>query len=798
MKTLVLVAMLSALSLAVASCTSAVRAVEAAGPVLPDGLGVNIHFTDPQAGEMKMLADGGFRWVRMDFGWDGTERQIGRYDFSAYDRLMAALEGQKMRALLILDYSNRHYDGGLSPHSEEGRRAFAAWAAAAATHFQGRGILWEMYNEPNIGFWKPQPNPRDYVALALEVGKALRAAAPGETYIGPATSGVDLAFLEECFKAGLLEYWSAVSVHPYRQEPPETAAADYARLRRLIARYAPKGKAIPIYSGEWGYSSIWQNFDAEKQGRYLPRQWLTNLANDVPLSIWYDWHDDGTDPKEPEHHFGTILHPHQAGRDPCYDPKPAYLAARTLTSVLAGFRFHKRLLGPSMESPKDRVLLFAKGDEVRLAAWTEDGPSHAAVIPASPGRFRVTSHTGEALPPIEADAKGLSIVLTDAPQYLVPEVPNDLLRVAAAWQRAPLEIRGPGGGTRSLALALRNPLDRPIQVKAETAAAPVEVRPGETVSLVSTYPALRDGEPSTQYLRCVVSGMGTVEQTTEFVATNPLHIMVLPPAGKDLLVQIRNPAGEAFRGDVVLPETPADQRGRARARVEFKAGECEKTVRVPLGKPVGRTRYRLGVRIEDTKGNVQCGTGLRDYNLVDDFAGHTADTLAEAWQVVPDGDAKVASTQTVALAAPPEGPPAPGVKTLRIAYAFEAGWKFARLVPRTDALRKIQGRPEACGLWVYGDGTGNVLRLRFVDATGQTFQPNGEALTWKGWRYVEMPMDGSRAGHWGGTGDGVVHDPIRWDTLILVDSAGRRKTEGAVYIAWPTLIRQAEWEGPVP
>ena len=29
-------------------------------PVLPDGLGVNIHFTDPQPGEMKMLAGAGF------------------------------------------------------------------------------------------------------------------------------------------------------------------------------------------------------------------------------------------------------------------------------------------------------------------------------------------------------------------------------------------------------------------------------------------------------------------------------------------------------------------------------------------------------------------------------------------------------------------------------------------------------------------------------------------------------------------------------------------------------------------
>src|SRR4051812_2468693 len=57
-----------------------------------DGLGVNIHFTDPQPGEIKMIADAGFRWVRMDFKWDETETIAGQYDFSAYDRLLTALQ----------------------------------------------------------------------------------------------------------------------------------------------------------------------------------------------------------------------------------------------------------------------------------------------------------------------------------------------------------------------------------------------------------------------------------------------------------------------------------------------------------------------------------------------------------------------------------------------------------------------------------------------------------------------------------------------------------------------------------
>ena len=386
-------------------------------PAVPQGLGANIHFTGARPGEMEMLAGAGLTWVRMDLIWGATERVKGEYDFSGYDRLMAALEKHNIRALFILDYGNRFYDDGLAPHSDEGRKAMARWAATAVKRYQGRGVLWEMYNEPNIRFWKPEPNVKDYCLLAIEVGKALREAAPNEMYIGPATSRIDMPFLESCFQAGLLDYWCAVSVHPYRQQPPETVAGEYAQLRALIDKYAPKGKHIPILSGEWGYSAAWRKFDEVKQGKYLPRQWLVNLANDVPVSIWYDWHDDGQKPEEPEHHFGMVKHEYLADRTPVYDPKPAYLAAQTLTRQLSGFRFEKRL---PVGGPEDYVLVFSKGPSRRWVAWTAGDTGSTVAIPAEAGEYRITSHTGEVLPAVVAGSEGISLRLTDAPQYVVP------------------------------------------------------------------------------------------------------------------------------------------------------------------------------------------------------------------------------------------------------------------------------------------------------------------------------------------------------------------------------------------
>jgi polysaccharide biosynthesis protein PslG len=396
--------------------------------VVPDALGIHIHFTDPLPGELDMFDQLGFRWVRRGLNWNATEPAPGRYDFSEYDKLMAALQARHIRPILFFSYRNSHYDNGLPPRSDAGRQAFARWAVAAVERYRNRGVLWEMYNEPNNPiFWNPKVNAEDYIKLALEVGKAIRKAdsKEAESYIGPAAMFIDLPFLEKCFKAGLLEYWSAVSVHPYIEGIPEKVGPQYAKLRKLIDQYAPKSKHIPILSAEWGYPSVWKSdlMNEEMQAVVLPRELLVNLANGIPLSIWYVWRDVGVNPKDPQHHFGLVRHPYSSEQTPVYQPKPAFFAAKTLLHTLDGHWFQKRL---AVGGEEDYVLAFEKvtGGEVRYAAWTTAEKARPVVIPTPPGRYTVVGHIGKKLPALTAGANGLSIVLREAPVYLVPEPAN--------------------------------------------------------------------------------------------------------------------------------------------------------------------------------------------------------------------------------------------------------------------------------------------------------------------------------------------------------------------------------------
>jgi hypothetical protein len=406
--------------------TFAIPAADLPELVLPQGVGVNIHFTRGHTRDLDLIAAAGFKFIRMDFGWGGIERKKGEYNWADYDELTADLEKRGLRAIYILDYSNPLYEETVtsknplngrehrdvaSPQHPESLAAFARWAAAAARHFIGRRIIWEIWNEPNISFWKPKPDVQQYTTLALAAAKAVRAADPNATIIGPATSEVPVKFIEEFFAAGALAHLDAVSVHPYRsyRKGPETAVEDYGKLRALIEKHAPTPakRKLPIISGEWGYStSTNKGVSLETQAAFLARQQLANLHAGVPISIWYDWKNDGTDLAEREHNFGTVTHD--------LKPKPAYVALQTLTRELADYRIEKRL---ATGNTNDFVLLLSKGPERKLAAWTTGEP-HPAVIDGLD--FKAASSVAGDGHAAEAHlANGaLSLTLGAMPQYV--------------------------------------------------------------------------------------------------------------------------------------------------------------------------------------------------------------------------------------------------------------------------------------------------------------------------------------------------------------------------------------------
>ena len=374
--------------------------------VIPEPFGVNIHFVHPLPGEASLLAAAGYRWVRMDMFWNTIEQEQGRYTFGEYDALLATMAQRGIRIIFILDYGNPHYDHGFAPHSPEARAAFTRFAAAAARRYRGQGIIWEIWNEPNLDhFWAPQADVQRYGTLLLQTAAAIRRADPTAFIIAPGTSGFDWPFWTALGDMGAFAKLDAVTVHPYGLEIPELAGPHYVQLAMLLHRYSPAWK-IPVLSGEWGYSSVRGGISKEQQAQNLTRQWLVNLLYDVNLSVWYDWRDDGVDTTDIEQNFGTVHHD--------LSPKPAYRAAQTLLTTLDGYRFMRRI---PLESADDYLLLFGQDGQATMALWTVS-ETHTIALPLVVDDVAVVEMGGERST-LLGGADGLAVELDQSPRYLL-------------------------------------------------------------------------------------------------------------------------------------------------------------------------------------------------------------------------------------------------------------------------------------------------------------------------------------------------------------------------------------------
>jgi hypothetical protein len=114
-----------------------------------------------------------------------------------------------------------------------------------------------------------------------------------------------------------------------------------------------------------GGSSLHRPPDEAAQALYAVRMMLLDFESGVPISIWYDWRDDGDDASEPENRFGLVRRDRSA--------KPAYRALKMLLSELSGFS----LECSERDADGQLSLVFGRANaNAKLVSWRE--------VPGSP------------------------------------------------------------------------------------------------------------------------------------------------------------------------------------------------------------------------------------------------------------------------------------------------------------------------------------------------------------------------------------------------------------------------------
>jgi hypothetical protein len=366
---------------------------------VPSGLGVNVHFTAGHADALRQIRDFGFQIVRTDLLWAEVERERGTYDWRPFDALVADVRTAGLVPLLILAYSNPLYSPRVAgnenipsrsfaaPKQGEAREAFMRFARAAAEHF-GTNVIWEVWNEPDLNFGTPV-DVESYVGFALETCRQVRNVLPNGVVIGPAASGFAWRLLRHLIIGDRSACFDAISIHPYRDRAPDDVLGDWAILSEMVC---PVGSTCPaLVSSEWGYSAWGGEWTAERQADYVLRLYMLNLLAGVPVSIIYDWQDDGPSPSDKESNFGLL--------DYRGSPKPVYRALHRLLSELDGLKFIGRI---DIHQLGAVVLAFGTNVRpIRLVGWSQtvDGD---IVVPE--GACITTRRNWRAVAPCPTDA----------------------------------------------------------------------------------------------------------------------------------------------------------------------------------------------------------------------------------------------------------------------------------------------------------------------------------------------------------------------------------------------------------
>ena len=391
----------------------------AKAPQLPVASPFGVH----SAGLMEMYQTG-FKWVRLwDTGdtWNRHERESkGAFDFSKTAAKVDRFREQGFEVLGVLAYTpawattrpdEPHYTGAGAPYPPKNLADWRDYCREYMTRFRGRIRHFEVWNEPNAGFFKG--TAAEYVALqkvayevSREVGSEIRIVAGSGT-------GDFLSWTEDILSKGAGAYMDILSFHAYTTPSSPEAANLEGRLRRLHEIAAKHGVGdLPVWNTEVGYWSdrragvrpataaevlarapegLAPNWLASWPYRPIPeddaaaftvRHYYLNVAGGVERLFWYSSVTSSL----------PLL---------CRDSSPrlAALAVAAAAEQLAGMVYWQRVdLGLS----RLHLHLWRRGETVRGVLWYADRGTKGVRFP-SLGAGTILDIWGN---PVPVEAKG--------------------------------------------------------------------------------------------------------------------------------------------------------------------------------------------------------------------------------------------------------------------------------------------------------------------------------------------------------------------------------------------------------
>jgi hypothetical protein len=276
----------------------------------------------------------GASWIRVDLSWNDIQPDgPGEFEWHRFDRVVKAADARHLKVLATIGYTPQwareascRTDQSCPPADPA---AFAAFARDAAQRYGPMGVhTWEIWNEPNLPYWAPAPDPAAYTTLLRASTRAIRSADPQAFLLlgglaavatDPATHYVSqTSFLEAVCRLGANKLVDAISYHPYTYPYLPSATTSFGtafqrisstkdNLMEILDRYGTPD--LPIWITETGAPTDGPRSAAD--GTHIPagashvtESWQASIARDtipaaaanphVAAVFWFSDRDSGT------------------------------------------------------------------------------------------------------------------------------------------------------------------------------------------------------------------------------------------------------------------------------------------------------------------------------------------------------------------------------------------------------------------------------------------------------------------------------------------------------------------------
>ncbi|MDD5729058.1 MAG: beta-galactosidase, partial [Victivallales bacterium] len=317
----------------------------------------------------KMGSEAGVKWSREEFSWERIEPERGKFDWTFYDKVVAAAKSNGITIYGEFSY----WTHWTKPYTPEGIEDYGRFVTAAAERYCDDIHHWEIWNEPNIFFWQ---GPKElYAELLKQAYAAVKKGNPKAQVLGCSTAGIDHGFIKKTMELGAP--FDILTIHPYRGHLDDKGfISDLRKVADLVKRTDGSLRQVWITEMGWGthapHNGMAMDFQVttqRRQAELIVRTYIDAIVSKVTPNIsWYDFRNDGDDAFNFEHNMGIVTHDFQ--------PKPAYRAYATMTRLLRGLKLEKELdLGEGIVAFR----FVAPGKVPVIALWSISGDKAACV-----------------------------------------------------------------------------------------------------------------------------------------------------------------------------------------------------------------------------------------------------------------------------------------------------------------------------------------------------------------------------------------------------------------------------------